>query len=126
MNWSNYSVEAILKSTDNDGIGLMFRYQNQNNYYKLDLDMQRNFAKLFKVVSGVETTIATATAPGYTQGANSNLEVKVIGNQIQVFQDGKDIFNGPVTDNSLTTGTVALYCWGNQNSYFDDVSVYPL
>lgn len=126
FSWTNYSYSAILRSTDDDGIGLMFRYQNQNNYYKLDLDKQRNFAKLFKVVNGVETMIATATAPGYTQGANSNLEVKVIGNQIQVFQDGKDIFGGPVTDNSLTTGTVAMYCWGNQNSYFDDVSVYPL
>ncbi|WP_373231446.1 metallophosphoesterase [Cohnella sp.] len=126
FSWTNYSFASVLRSTDDDGIGLLFRYQNQNNYYKLDLDKQRNFVKLFKVVNGVETTLKTATVPGYTQGANTNLEVKVIGNQIQVFQDSIDIFGGPITDNSLVTGTVALYCWGNQNSYFDDVSVDPL
>lgn len=123
FSWTNYSLAAVLRSTDNDGIGLMFRYQNPNNYYKLDLDQQRNFRKLFKVVNGVETTLANVAGPGYTQGANTNLEIKVIGNKIQVFQDEVDIFGEPVTDNSLSTGTVALYSWGNQNSYFDDVSV---
>jgi hypothetical protein len=124
FSWANYSLSAVLRSTDDDGIGLMFRYQNPNNYYKLDLDKQRNFRRLFKVVNGVETTLRNV-AGGYTQGANANLEVKVIGNQIQVFQDGVDIFGGAVTDNSLVTGTVGLYCWGSQNCYFDDVSVNP-
>ncbi|MCX7749658.1 MAG: hypothetical protein N2645_22620 [Clostridia bacterium] len=125
FSWKNYSFSVVLRSTDDDGIGLMFRYQNQNNYYKLDLDKQRNFRKLLKVVNGVETTLASVAGSGYTQGSNSNLEVKVNGNQIQVSQDGISIFGGPIIDNSLLRGTVALYSWGNQNCYFDDVTVNP-
>ena len=124
LSWGNYSYSAVLRSTDDDGIGVMFRYKDANNYYKLDLDAQRNFSKLFKVVNGVESTLATATG-GYTKGANFNLQVKVLGNQITVLRDGSNIFGGAITDSSLTTGTVGLYCWGSQNCYFDDVSVNP-
>lgn len=60
FSWANYSFSTVLRSTDDNGICLMFRYQNANNYYKLDLDKQRNFHKLFKVVNGVGATLANA------------------------------------------------------------------
>jgi hypothetical protein len=123
LSWSNYSFSAVLRSTDNDGIGLVFRYQNANNYYKLDLDNERSFRKIFKVVGGVETTIATQAGAGYTVGANTSIKITVSGNQIQVFRDNVQLFGGPVTDGSLTTGTVGLYSWGQQNAFFDDVAV---
>ncbi|WP_217896393.1 metallophosphoesterase [Oceanobacillus rekensis] len=121
--WSDYTFSTTLRSTDDDGIGLMFRYQDPDNYYKLDLDEQRNFIKLFKVVDGMETTLAHVEKPGYITGANIELEIKVIGNQIQAFKDGIDIFGEPIIDDSHSNGTVALYAWGNPNSYFDDVLV---
>jgi hypothetical protein len=123
FHWKDYSFSATLRSTDNDGIGLMFRYQDPNNYYKLELDNENKFYKLFKVVDGVETTLANVAKPGYTQGANFELEVNVIGNQIQAFQDGINIFGEPIIDESHSKGTIALYAWGNPNSYFDDVLV---
>ncbi|HSV84197.1 MAG TPA: metallophosphoesterase [Ramlibacter sp.] len=122
FSWNHYSFSTKLRSTDDDGIGVMFRYVNANNYYKIDLDAQRSFRKLFKVVNGVETTLATA-AGGYTTGTSFILKVTVSGNKIWVTMDGNDVFGGPVTDGSLSAGTVALYCWGSQNCYFDDVSV---
>ena len=123
LNWDNYTFSATLRATDNDGTGLMFRYQDQDNYYKLDLDNQRKFSKLFKVVDGVETTLAHVAEPGYTVGTKFDLEIKVNGNQIQVFRDGIDLFGGPITDDSHAKGTVALYSWGNTNNYYDDVLV---
>ena len=112
-----------MRSTDNDGIGLMFRYQDQDNYYKLELDNERKFYKIFKVVDGMETTLAHVEKPGYIVGANFELEVKVVSNGIQVFQDGINIFGEPIIDDSHPKGTIALYSWGNQTSYFDDVIV---
>ncbi|WP_069187891.1 family 16 glycoside hydrolase [Sporosarcina globispora] len=123
FNWKDYSFSTTLRSTDNDGIGLMFRYQDPDNYYKLELDKERQFSKLFKVVDGVETTLAHVDKPGYIQGANFELEIKVVGNQIQAYQDGIDIFGEPIIDDSHSKGTVALYAWENPNSYFDDVMV---
>ena len=123
LNWDNYTFSATLRATDNDGTGLMFRYQDQDNYYKLELDNQRKFSKLFKVVDGVETTLAHVEEPGYTVGTKFDLEIKVDGNQIQVLRDGIDLFGGPIIDDSHSKGTVALYSWGNTSNYYDDVQV---
>lgn len=123
LNWTDYTFSATLRATDNDGTGLMFRYQDPENYYKLELDNQRKFSKLFKVVDGVETTLAHVAEPGYTPGTKFDIEIKVVGNQIQVFRDGIDLFGGPIIDDSHSSGTVALYSWGNQSNYYDDVIV---
>jgi hypothetical protein len=121
-NWSNYRFEATLRSTDDDGIGAMFYYQNPSNYYKLDLDRQRNFYKLFSKVNGVETTLANV--PGqYNTNDGLDISIEVQNGQIRVRLDETDIFGGPISDSSLTSGTIALYSWGNQNSVYDDILV---
>ena len=47
--WKDYQFNVSLRSSDNDGIGVMFRYQDAGNYYKFDMDSQRSFRKLFKI-----------------------------------------------------------------------------
>jgi hypothetical protein len=122
LNWTNYSLQATLRSSDDDGIGVMVRYKDANNYYKIDLDRQRSFRKLFKVKNGVETLLAT-TAGAYAQNADMVLQVTVIGNQISATLGGADILGGTITDSDLASGSVAMYCWGSQNCYYDDVTV---
>lgn len=122
LSWNNYSMQATLHSVDDDGIGVMVRYQNPANYYKIDIDRQRNFRRLFKMKNGVETLLAS-TAGGFTQNANMTLKVTVYRNQITATLDGVNILGGTVTDNDLTAGTAALYCWGNQSCSFDNVTV---
>jgi hypothetical protein len=123
FSWTDYTYEVTLHSTDNDGIGVMFRYQDANNYYKVDMDKQRNFRALFKMKDGVETTLASEPG-GYTQDVDMMLQVRVLGDQIVVTLDGSELFGGPVQDSGLAAGTVAPYCWGNAGSYFDDMRVY--
>ncbi len=120
--WTDYTFDVTIRSTDNDGIGVMFRYHDQWNYYKYEMDKQKNFHKLFKVVNGVETTLASKSA-GYTKYADMYLQVEVSGDQISVKLDGANVFGGPIDDSDLTAGTVALYSWGNKVSIFDDVLV---
>ncbi len=55
--WTDYTFDVTIKSTDNDGIGVMFRYQDPYNYYKYDMDKQRSFRRLFRMKNGVETTL---------------------------------------------------------------------
>jgi len=40
---------------------------------------------------------------------------------LQVSIDGSSVFS--VNDSSLSSGTIALYNWGNMGSYFDDIVV---
>ena len=122
--WSNYVLSVTLRSDDNDGIGVMFRYQNPQNYYKVDLDSQRNFRKLFRQVNGVETTLATQAA-GYVTGTNMALRVDASGANLTVTLDGQPLFGGLVVDTNLPSGSVALYSWGNTGSRFTAITVAP-
>lgn len=119
--WSNYQADITIRSGDNDGIGLMFYYQDADNYYKVDIDKQRNFSKLVKRVNGVETTLKDVPEI-YLVGADMLLHVMINNNQISVELDGVDLF-GPINDSSLSSGTIALYCWANNRCFFDDVYV---
>ena len=120
--WADYQFDVSLRSDDNDGIGVMFRYRNPQNYYKFDMDSQRVFRKLFKVVDGVETTLATVNV-GYTVGSTMQLHADIKGDQFNFRLDGVNVFGAAVTDSDIPSGTVALYNWGNQASYFDNFDI---
>jgi len=122
LNWANYAVSVSFRNNDDDGVGLLFRYLNASNYYKVDLDSQRSFRKLFKLVNGVETTLAAETN-GYVPNQDYQLQVVVANNSIRVRLNGTLLFGGPVSDSSLTAGTVALYCWGSQGLSFSNLMV---
>ena len=42
MNWTDYHVSLNIRSDDDDDIGLMFRYANDNNYYRFSWGAQRS------------------------------------------------------------------------------------
>lgn len=120
--WADYKFDVALRSTDNDGIGVIFRYHDPSNYYKFDLDSQRSFRKLFKMYNGAETTLAVSST-GYTVGEQMQLSVDVDGNQINIYVDGNNVFGSAVIDSDIESGTAALYNWGNASTYFDDFKV---
>ncbi|GEM_PF-2997140 len=118
--WTDYDFSLSLKSTDDDGIGVMFRYQDSQNYYRFSMDQERAFRRLTKTVSGVVTILAQDNIR-YTVNQSYAVEIRVIGNRIQIQLDGILLFDA--LDNSIPSGKIALYCWGGQNCYFDDVLV---
>ena len=122
--WSNYNCSAVLHSSDDDGIGLLFRVRDAANYYKLELDRQHDFRRLSKVVGGVETAIASQPG-GYAQDQDIYMVIECKGPQIKASIDGEALFGGPVNDSSITAGSVGLYCWGNEGATFDNVWVVP-
>ncbi len=74
------------------------------------------------MVNGVETLLASVST-GYTKSVDMTLQIVLSGNQISVKLDGTDVFGGLINDNDLTTGTIALYSWGNNRSFYDNVMV---
>jgi len=118
--WTDYTTAVTFKSDDNDTIGVMFRYQDENNYYRFSWDRQRSSRRLVKCVAGQFTLLAEDSVP-YVIGQNYQLKIVADGNTLQVSIDGSSIFS--VNDSSLFSGTIALYNWGNIGSYFDDIVV---
>jgi hypothetical protein len=122
LGWSNYAFSVTFNNSDDDGVGVLFRYQNPSNYFKVDLDSQRNFHKLFKMAGGIETTLA-AESGGYVIGSNYVLRVEMTNSQITVLLNGVVLFGDTITDSSLNAGTVALYSWGSQGVFFNNLNV---
>ncbi len=122
--WSNYNCSVVVRSSDDDGIGLLFRFRDPTNYYKLELDRQHDFRRLIKVVGGAETLLASESG-GYAQEQDIYLVVECKGASIKASIDGEILFGGPVTDASFATGSIGLYCWGNEGVTFDNVWVVP-
>jgi hypothetical protein len=126
LGWGDYAFSVTFDNADNDGVGMLFHYQNPSNYFKVDLDSRKNFRKLFKLANGVETTLAAESA-GYSPGSNYVLRVETTNSDITVLLNGTALFGGTLTDsNSLKAGTVALYSWGSQGVRFSNLRVTPL
>ena len=123
--WSNYHCVVTFNSFDDDGAGVMFRYQNASNYYKVEFDNQRSFARLSKKVDGEEFTLARVTG-GFNQFTDNFLSVTASSNQLTVMLNGASPFGTALLDDSFPTGTVALYSWASQGLAFDDVFVWPV
>ncbi|NIO17010.1 MAG: hypothetical protein GTN70_08430, partial [Deltaproteobacteria bacterium] len=118
--WTDYTATVTMKSTDNDGIGVMFRYQDENNYYRFIWDSQRSSRALVKAENGVFSILAEDFVP-YVPGKSYQVKISAQGSSLQVSIDGSPVFS--VNDSTFSSGTIALYSWGNAGSYFDDITV---
>ena len=122
-NWVDYRVTLKIKSTDDDSIGVMFRYVDNRNYYRFSWDRERTFRQLIKRENGIFTVLAQDAVP-YISGQTYQLEILAQGTLLEVRIDGTPIFSA--TDSTFNKGTIALYSWYNQGSVFDDVLVEDL
>lgn len=118
--WSDYYLGVNIEPDDNDGIFVIFRRVDDDNYYRFMMDRQRNYQRLEKKIGGVYSTLAEDLSTGY---GNSwiHIQVAVIGNNITVTVDHEHVFS--VTDSSLSNGAIGLGTWANTDTYFDNVSV---
>ncbi len=121
--WTDYQVRMTIRSDDDDAFGVMFRYHDNDNYYRFSWDSERAYRRLVKRENGIFTLLAEDAVP-YVVGQSYQVEIVAQGPQLEVWIDGAQIF--AVTDTSFASGTIALYAWANEGSAFDDVVVEEL
>lgn len=136
LGWKDYAVEATIETPDKDGLGFLFRYKDNKNYYKLELDadgiLDRNpgngagsIFNLVRMKNGVEEILAQV--PGkYEPGQPMTLRVEVVGDKIMAYLNGESLFAYPIGDRGLDAGTFGLYSWGNAGLSFDNLTVVDL
>jgi hypothetical protein len=112
-----------IKSKDNGAIGVMFRYLDHDNYYRLSWNSYSARRRLEKKQNGQYRLLAEDAIP-YVRNQIYLLEILADGTNLQVKIDGKTIFS--VEDASIGAGSIALYSWLNRGSMFDDVLVEDL
>lgn len=104
---------------------MLFRYQDGENYYKLELDQQTGLIHLTPNPEGCETILARAYG-GYTPREPVKIRVEVKGERIGAWLDDAEIFGSEVADPTLESGTVALYSWGSEGVAFEHALVTHL
>jgi hypothetical protein len=118
--WTDYRLSVRLLSLTDQGIGVLFRYQDNDNYYRFSLDRSRSFRRLIKKIAGAITTLWEDAVP-YTVGREYVLTVDCLGNRLTGYLDGIEVFG--LDDVSLAAGGIGLYCWANPGARFREVRV---
>ncbi len=112
-----FSVSAAFIGTGlAEDVGVMFRYVDPNNYYRLSLNSRHGYTRLEKRVGGVFSTLAV-NSRGYRVGEVLDIAIEARGSTQFAWINNDPVF--AVTDASHTTGTVALYA--KDATRFDNV-----
>ncbi len=117
--WSDYTITVDMHSTDNDKIGIVFRYQDDQNFYLFTWQKEgsRRYIKRFK--DGQETDLAVDSV-AYEQNTWYNVRLVTDGALFKCYVDSALVFE--FSDSTFATGKAGLYCHGNDESYWDNFS----
>lgn len=113
------SVDVVSRAPERaNDVGVMFRYQDAGNYYRLSANGAYGFVRLEKKVAGVFSPLAV-NGRGAIHGQPMHIAVETNGTWIQVWINNEPVF--AVEDNELSVGTVALYT--QDEASFDNVVI---
>lgn len=128
INKSKYrdvEIEVKFKSVKGKvdrGGGPVWRYQDADDYYVARFNPLEDNYRLYKVVGGKRTQLATKEGIKVPAGEWHSLGIEHVGNQIECELDGKVIL--AVTDNSIKrAGKVGLWTKADAQTCFDQFTI---
>ena len=115
------SFKAIAGKKDQGG-GFVWRYQDNNNYYICRMNPLEDNYRVYKVVDGKRSAQFQDAEAKVPVGEWHTLKVKMEGDHIQCFLDGKKYLD--VKDDSIKeAGKVGLWSKADAQSHFDEFKV---
>lgn len=122
--WADYAVETLVSSDDDGFVGVIFRWQDEDNYYRFSWKRGQPVRLLVKKVEGRFQILAQDSA-AYLPVTNYALRVDISGDVIDVYVDEERIFHVQDPD-PIPQGSIALYSCGTDRAIFDFVNVWDL
>lgn len=113
--WRDVTVRVRVCAENDDAFGVVFRYRDERNYYRLSWDRERACRRLVAVVDGEVLVLAEDDAR-YVERVWYDLGIVAVGDRLRVRVDGDAVFD--VRDARLSSGRVGLYTWGNAITAF--------
>ena len=127
-----YVISLDMKSDDDDWMGVMFCYQDPDNYYRFAWNSQPGQRQLVKFQDGQPIELDSDTVP-YVPGQTYRIKIELISDTKHIYVDGSEVLAGNETrlpggayESTFRGGPLALYCWANEGTHFDNVSVRPM
>lgn len=131
--WMNIALKVELMPHDDDGIGVIFRWQpsevdEDGNFYRFlivnDQVSGGPRARVDKRVDGVWTILAEDSSTQYEYRNNSNykVEIEMVLDEFTIKFNNTELFT--FSDDSIPSGQVGLFCYAEEGADFDDIRVY--
>lgn len=118
------SFKAVKGESDQGG-GLVWRYQDANNYYVARMNPLEDNFRVYKVVGGKRAKEFQSADVKVPAGEWHTLKVTMAGDHIECFLDGKKHLE--VKDDTFTkAGPVGLWTKADAQTHFDTLIVRPL
>jgi hypothetical protein len=102
--------------------GIVFRYQDEKNYYVLMASVLDKHFWFFKIVNGVRSDKLIGPAIEIAKDEWREMSVKCEGNHIHCLLDGKEIIP-MITDSSFSVGKIGFWTKSDSVSYFADAKL---
>lgn len=122
--WKDYTLAVKAKPADDDGFGVVFRYQDSEHFYRLlFLQDGLNGGPITRLDrrEGADYTELWSVARGYRTGIEMTIVISVDGDVIAASVDRNPLFE--VNDGSYKDGKIGLFCYAQKGQAFDDVRV---
>jgi hypothetical protein len=117
------AFKAVRGKVDQGG-GIVWRYQDADNYYVARMNPLESNYRVYKVVDGKRTQLDTKEDLKIAAGQWHVLQIKQTGDHIECRLDGDKHLD--VKDNTFTkAGKVGLWTKADAQTYFDDLRVKP-
>lgn len=122
--WEDYTLTLTARAEDDDGFGVVFRYQDPEHFYRL-LFLQDGMSggpiTRLDRREGADYTELWSNQKGYRPGVEMAIEVTVHRDVITASVDGKQLCE--VKDALYSRGKIGLFCYAQSGQAFDDVKV---
>lgn len=139
-NWVNYTVWTRMIPRDNDGHGILLRYRNDTNFYRISLASEATATgrppqglAVQKNVNRAWTDVFREAIPQYAPATDMpyDLVAQISTNRLRILlaadptNTGQIFTYGPIdiTGATIVSGKVGIFSWGQTRTDFDFVEV---
>jgi hypothetical protein len=122
--WEDYGLDVTLSSDNPEGaIGVVFRYQDDQNYYRFSMEQAPAHRRLLRKSGGTMSVLWEDTE-GFVSGREYALRIECAGERLSGYLNEEPVFE--LGDTGVPGGGIGLYCWRNPSARFAEVLVVPV
>ena len=114
----------IFNTQSNQTAGLVFRYQDPDDYYTTGLDTKNQRVVLFKTVAGVTRVISFGSTNRIRANEWNYLEVSATGEHLKVRLNDDNYLS--IKETTFTEGKTGLWTMGSTDAVFDNAEIKRL
>lgn len=121
VKWRDYVATTNVSYTDDDYIGLLFRYQDTDNYYRVLISSQAQIVRLDKVLNG-KTEILASYDEEEWPACTFSITVAALKDTLTVYLNDIKFFH--VQDSQFSHGKVGFFTCSNKGLFCDYLRIY--